>query len=314
MFVIFIRINFHGEGLPSGSFISLSQKQRWVLGFDVLGTTLTLLCLVFEVTGKNFQLAALTVLVPDIYLRPYLFGSWVRCFLGVWDHSYWDDVASPQLGWQLWPQLWGWPWLCHHPDTELVFPSLSFTSNHSLGHPALRLSGTGEMLLWGNVHCPVRHPTKGQDPVLVPRLSTAPVPPPGLCHFATTSSQNFAASTGNRFWLPLSLCVMIQIWSWWAWGWVCLPKSELDSSGIGPSWPPLVLLPGGAHLRLLPGFEPGQHTPVKNLKLARQSFPIPVIYLEQRAVLVCASSVPHGGQKAREDGYVLFGHPQHFKF
>lgn len=98
MFVIFIRMNFHGEGLPSGSFISLPQKQRWVLGFDVLGTSLTLLWLVFEVTGKNFQLAALTVLVPDICLSPYLLGSWVSYLLGVWDHLHWDDVASQQLG------------------------------------------------------------------------------------------------------------------------------------------------------------------------------------------------------------------------
>lgn len=76
-------MNFHGEGLPSGSFISLPQKQRWVLGFDVLGTTFTLLGLAFEVTGKNFQLAALIVLVPDIYLSLYLFGSRVSYLLGV---------------------------------------------------------------------------------------------------------------------------------------------------------------------------------------------------------------------------------------
>lgn len=55
---------------------------------------------------------------------------------------------------------------------------------------------------------------------------------------------------------------------------------------------PLMLLPGGAHLGLFPGFEPGQHIPVKNLKQARQSFPIPVIDLEQRAIFVCASSIP----------------------
>lgn len=121
---------------------------------------------------------------------------------------------------------------------------------------------------------------KGQDPVLVPRPRTAPVPPPGLCRFATTSSQawNFAASTGNWFRLPLSLCVVTQIliWSLWGRGCVCFPKSELDLSGIGTSWPPLMLLPGGAHLGLLPGFERGQHIPIKNLKQAGQSFPIPV--------------------------------------
>lgn len=88
---------------------------------------------------------------------------------------------------------------------------------------------------------------------------------------------------------------------------MCLPKSELDSSGADTSWPPLMLLHGGAHLGLLPGFEPEQHIPVKNLKQARQSFPIPVIYLEERAILVCASSFPQEGQKAREAGYVVFG-------
>lgn len=73
---------------------------------------------------------------------------------------------------------------------------------------------------------------------------------------------------------------------------MCLPKSELDLSGIGASWPPLMLLPGGAHLGLLPGFEPGLHIPVKNFTQARQSFPIPVLYLEQRGIPLCAPSFP----------------------
>lgn len=198
----------------------------------------------------------------------------------------------------LWPQLWGWPWLCHHPGTELVFPSLSFTSDHSLGHPVLRDWVKQERYYFGEVFSVLWDvtPSKGQDPGLFPRSSTAPAPPPGLCYFSTTSFQawNFAASAGNWFWFPLSLCVVIQIliWSWWGWGCVCLPKSELDSSGADTSWPPLMLLHGGAHLGLLPGFEPEQHIPVKNLKQARQSFPIPVIYLEERAILVCASSFP----------------------
>lgn len=59
-------MNFHGEGLPSGSLVSLLQKQRRVHGFDVLGIASTLLWLAFEITGKNFQLAVVTVLVSFV--------------------------------------------------------------------------------------------------------------------------------------------------------------------------------------------------------------------------------------------------------
>jgi len=51
------------ERLPSGSFVSLPQKQKWVHGFEVLGIASALLCLAFEVTGKIFQHAAVAVLV-----------------------------------------------------------------------------------------------------------------------------------------------------------------------------------------------------------------------------------------------------------
>lgn len=47
---------------------------------------------------------------------------------------------------------------------------------------------------------------------------------------------------------------------------LCLPKSELGSSGIGTSRSALTLLPDGAHLGLPPSFEPGQHIPALWLK------------------------------------------------
>lgn len=59
---------------------------------------------------------------------------------------------------------------------------------------------------------------------------------------------------------------------------MCLPKSELGSSGIGTSRSPLASLPGGAHLGLPPSFEPGQHIPAVwirtgQAKIAHSSHP-----------------------------------------
>lgn len=112
MFVIFITMNFHVKGLPSRYLISLPQKQIWVCAFDVLGTPLTLLCLILEVSGKCFWLAVVFLacccgcsgLPPlDICLSAYLFGS------NTWQESeakYSRMMLS--VGMAPWPQLQGW--------------------------------------------------------------------------------------------------------------------------------------------------------------------------------------------------------------
>lgn len=186
---------FTEKVFPPGLSFLYPRNRDGSLALMFLGTTLTLLWLVFEVTGKIFQLAALTVVVPDIYLSPYLFGSWVSYLLEVWDHVHWDGVVSQQLGWQLWPQLWGWPWLCHHPDTELAFPSLSFTSNRGLGQPVLSDWVKWERCCFGGVFSPLGHDTnQGSGPWACSQTQHSPRP-----------STRFMSLRHNQL-LSLNLC------------------------------------------------------------------------------------------------------------